>query len=136
MIWEIFAEGDEPYPGLNNTQARAKIVVLDYRMKFPDEAPTELVQVIDTCWKKDPDMRQTMVLHSSALQLLYENKLPLLFAQTIQATSLPPGTIAQSSTPIPIPISGVSGAPAVVTANGVEQFTPPSDNVEKSSYQM
>uniref|UniRef100_A0A1I7WKE8 Pkinase_Tyr domain-containing protein n=1 Tax=Heterorhabditis bacteriophora TaxID=37862 RepID=A0A1I7WKE8_HETBA len=34
MIWEIYADGTEPYPGLTRLQTRAKIVVQNYRMEM------------------------------------------------------------------------------------------------------
>lgn len=34
-VYEIYADGTEPYPGLSNLQARAKIVVQNYRMEMP-----------------------------------------------------------------------------------------------------
>lgn len=34
-VWEIYANGSEPYPGLNRMATRAKIVVQDYRMEMP-----------------------------------------------------------------------------------------------------
>lgn len=35
LVWEIYAEGAEPYPGLTRLQTRAKIVVQNYRMEMP-----------------------------------------------------------------------------------------------------
>ncbi|GMT28208.1 hypothetical protein PFISCL1PPCAC_19505, partial [Pristionchus fissidentatus] len=36
LVWEIYSNGAEPYPGLSRLQTRAKIVLTDYRMKMPD----------------------------------------------------------------------------------------------------
>ncbi|EYB82315.1 hypothetical protein Y032_0362g3501 [Ancylostoma ceylanicum] len=35
LVWEIYADGAEPYPGLTRLQTRAKIVVQNYRMEMP-----------------------------------------------------------------------------------------------------
>lgn len=35
LVWEVYADGKEPYPGLSNIQTRAKIVVQNYRMEMP-----------------------------------------------------------------------------------------------------
>jgi tyrosine-protein kinase Fer len=35
MVYEIYSDGGEPYPGLTNVQTRAKIIVQDYRMEMP-----------------------------------------------------------------------------------------------------
>uniref|UniRef100_A0A8R1DJF9 Tyrosine-protein kinase n=1 Tax=Caenorhabditis japonica TaxID=281687 RepID=A0A8R1DJF9_CAEJA len=104
-VWEIFADGDEPYPGLSNVQARAKIVAQDYRMKLPAEAPPEIVQIVETCWDKNPDKRKTMTVHSNALQIYYEARAPPPFPitpVTANASTSPgstPGTPLLSSTP-------------------------------------
>ncbi|CAO4376031.1 unnamed protein product [Caenorhabditis nigoni] len=116
MIWEIFADGDEPYPGLNNVQARAKIVVHDYRMKFPDETPVDVVQVIATCWNKNPDHRSMMSAHAIALQQIYDSKIPLLFNQSPNMV-----TPLITNPVVPLPPENVP-------------FSPPSDNCDKSSY--
>ncbi|KAF1768662.1 hypothetical protein GCK72_000475 [Caenorhabditis remanei] len=110
MIWEIYSDGEEPYPGLSNVQTRAKIVVHDYRMKFPEETPVEVVQVIDTCWNKNPDKRLTMGAHAMAMQQIYETKIPLLINQMMTAPqnpvagtngSIPPEQVANSPQPEP-----------------------------------
>uniref|UniRef100_A0A1I7TQ91 Tyrosine-protein kinase n=1 Tax=Caenorhabditis tropicalis TaxID=1561998 RepID=A0A1I7TQ91_9PELO len=130
MIWEIFADGEEPYPGLNNLQARAKIVALDYRMKFPDETPTEVVQVIATCWLKNPDQRSTMLAHSQALQQIYEAKMPLLLANQQAPGSTPtPGAVAPGAATPPEPSS-----PAVPRVSPPPS-EPPAAAVNKSTYQ-
>ncbi|EGT40040.1 hypothetical protein CAEBREN_04160 [Caenorhabditis brenneri] len=129
MIWEIFADGDEPYPGLNNVQARAKIVVFDYRMKFPEETPIEVIQVIDICWNKNPDKRQTMSAHASALQQIYEMKIPLLF-NTASPTSQPMNIGAcETATNTNTPASASTDMTQV-------PFSPPSQNMENSTYQQ
>ncbi|KAI1703420.1 protein tyrosine kinase domain-containing protein [Ditylenchus destructor] len=57
LCWEVYADGAEPYPGLNNLQTRAKIVVQDYRMKIPECAPPAVAKVINACWHKDAKER-------------------------------------------------------------------------------
>uniref|UniRef100_A0A8R1EES4 Protein kinase domain-containing protein n=2 Tax=Caenorhabditis japonica TaxID=281687 RepID=A0A8R1EES4_CAEJA len=36
LMWEIYADGADPYPGMSNLQTRAKIFCNDYRMPFPE----------------------------------------------------------------------------------------------------
>ncbi|KHN74248.1 Tyrosine-protein kinase Fps85D [Toxocara canis] len=57
MAWEIYNDGREPYPGLTNVQARAKIVVLNYRMEMPKTTPPNVAKLIYKCWEADPDKR-------------------------------------------------------------------------------
>lgn len=118
MVWEIFSDGDEPYPGLNNVQARAKIVVNDYRMKFPEGTPPEVVQVIETCWDKNPDKRGTMTSHWAALQAIYEARTPNPFMMIQPAGSAPT-------------TAGGGGAPAAPGMVGgvLQPGAPPSETL-------
>ncbi|KAI6197361.1 hypothetical protein M3Y94_01214900 [Aphelenchoides besseyi] len=54
MLWEIYAEGAEPYTGLTNIQARAKIVVHNYRMEAPKDTPPFIAKLMTSCWAKEP----------------------------------------------------------------------------------
>ncbi|KAI6213759.1 Non-specific protein-tyrosine kinase [Aphelenchoides besseyi] len=66
-VWEIFADGQEPYPGLSNIQTRAKIIVQNYRMEMPkvcflslklfeffQDTPALISKIVNSCWAKDP----------------------------------------------------------------------------------
>uniref|UniRef100_A0AC35FJP5 Tyrosine-protein kinase n=1 Tax=Panagrolaimus sp. PS1159 TaxID=55785 RepID=A0AC35FJP5_9BILA len=57
LVYEIYADGSEPYPGWTNIQTRAKIVVNDYRMDMPKETPKPVAALVSTCWLKDPEKR-------------------------------------------------------------------------------
>ncbi|GMT28245.1 hypothetical protein PFISCL1PPCAC_19542 [Pristionchus fissidentatus] len=57
LVWEIYSNGAEPYPGLSRLQTRAKIVLTDYRMKMPDDTPAEITKIVTQSWDKVPDKR-------------------------------------------------------------------------------
>uniref|UniRef100_A0A0N5CC98 Tyrosine-protein kinase n=1 Tax=Strongyloides papillosus TaxID=174720 RepID=A0A0N5CC98_STREA len=58
MFWEIFNDGAEPYPNLNNLEVVIKVVKYNYRMKLPDEVPEKVRNfIIDKCWHANPDER-------------------------------------------------------------------------------
>uniref|UniRef100_A0A915AJQ2 Tyrosine-protein kinase n=1 Tax=Parascaris univalens TaxID=6257 RepID=A0A915AJQ2_PARUN len=57
MVYEIYADGGEPYPGLSNLQARAKIVVQNYRMEMPKITPQDVDKLVHKCWETDPNAR-------------------------------------------------------------------------------
>ena len=75
-MWEIYANGSEPYPGLTRVQTRARIVVQNYRMKMPDvsdrdacgfscvayvqKTPAAVDKLVRQCWDKNPDKRPAM----------------------------------------------------------------------------
>ncbi|GMT04929.1 hypothetical protein PENTCL1PPCAC_27103, partial [Pristionchus entomophagus] len=60
MVWEIYANGAEPYPGMTRMVARAKIVVADYRMEMPKDTPAEVTKLVAQCWDKVPEKRPDM----------------------------------------------------------------------------
>ncbi|VDO41907.1 unnamed protein product [Haemonchus placei] len=45
LVWEIYADGAEPYPGLTRLQTRAKIIVQNYRMEMPKVNPFHSINV-------------------------------------------------------------------------------------------
>ncbi|VDO91910.1 unnamed protein product [Heligmosomoides polygyrus] len=61
LVWEIYAEGAEPYPGLTRLQTRAKIVVQNYRMEMPKDTPKNVAEIVYSCWERDPARRPEMV---------------------------------------------------------------------------
>jgi len=62
LLWEVYADCVEPYPGLNNAQTKEKVtpagVAPDaqqvgkehYRMKAPDGMPSEARDLMTSCW--------------------------------------------------------------------------------------
>ncbi|PIO71262.1 protein tyrosine kinase [Teladorsagia circumcincta] len=60
LVWEIYADGAEPYPGLTRLQTRAKIVVQNYRMEMPKDTPKSVADIVYSCWEKDPARRPEM----------------------------------------------------------------------------
>ncbi|EFO92479.1 CRE-KIN-14 protein [Caenorhabditis remanei] len=61
LMWEIYADGADPYPGMTNLQTRAKIFCDDYRMPFPEITPPMIAEIaLKSCWTKSPAERATM----------------------------------------------------------------------------
>ncbi|XGW23359.1 hypothetical protein V3C99_005529 [Haemonchus contortus] len=60
LVWEIYADGAEPYPGLTRLQTRAKIIVQNYRMEMPKDTPKSVADIVYSCWDKDPAKRPEM----------------------------------------------------------------------------
>ncbi|VDK77003.1 unnamed protein product [Litomosoides sigmodontis] len=60
MVWEIFSNAKEPYPGMTNTEVKEK-VINGYKMIFASEAPQWIVKIVhNNCWQLNPEMRATM----------------------------------------------------------------------------
>ncbi|KAK6101576.1 Protein tyrosine kinase family protein [Brugia pahangi] len=70
LVWEVYADGKEPYPGLSNIQTRAKIVVQNYRMEMPKTAPLAISKLVYRCWKTEPSERPSFAEIYSKLKVL------------------------------------------------------------------
>ncbi|KAK0422112.1 hypothetical protein QR680_007374 [Steinernema hermaphroditum] len=58
LIWEVFSRcKSDPFPGENNTQARAKILSNKQPMQAPDGTPNVLSAVMALCFTQDPNER-------------------------------------------------------------------------------
>jgi len=74
LVYEIYADGSEPYPGLTNLQTRAKIVVQNYRMDMPKDTPSGVVKLVTKCWLTDSDARPTFEKIHETLKHMIEKK--------------------------------------------------------------
>ncbi|KAJ7986488.1 hypothetical protein DPEC_G00340400 [Dallia pectoralis] len=54
LLWEIFSLGSSPYPGMSVDSKFYKMIKEGYRMDAPDFAPTEMFQIMRSCWDPDP----------------------------------------------------------------------------------
>uniref|UniRef100_A0A673AZI8 Mast/stem cell growth factor receptor Kit n=1 Tax=Sphaeramia orbicularis TaxID=375764 RepID=A0A673AZI8_9TELE len=57
LLWEIFSLGNSPYPGMPVDAKFYKLIKEGYRMDAPDFAPTEMYQIMRSCWDADPFKR-------------------------------------------------------------------------------
>ncbi|CAG5862335.1 unnamed protein product [Menidia menidia] len=54
LLWEIFSLGNSPYPGMPVDAKFYKQIKEGYRMDAPEFAPSEMYQIMRSCWDKDP----------------------------------------------------------------------------------
>jgi serine/threonine protein kinase len=57
-LWEMFSYGKLPYPGMSNIEV-ANNVLRGYRMEAPLDCPTEVYEIMVSCWKAEPENRPT-----------------------------------------------------------------------------
>uniref|UniRef100_A0A8C5AIQ2 receptor protein-tyrosine kinase n=1 Tax=Gadus morhua TaxID=8049 RepID=A0A8C5AIQ2_GADMO len=57
LLWEIFSLGNSPYPGMPVDSKFYKLIKEGYRMDAPDFAPSEMYQIMRSCWDADPCQR-------------------------------------------------------------------------------
>ncbi|XP_065113226.1 mast/stem cell growth factor receptor kita isoform X2 [Paramisgurnus dabryanus] len=57
LLWEIFSLGSSPYPGMPVDHKFYKMIKEGYRMESPEFAPTEMYEIMHSCWDADPFKR-------------------------------------------------------------------------------
>ncbi|KAJ8360922.1 hypothetical protein SKAU_G00174470 [Synaphobranchus kaupii] len=67
---EIITFGRTPYPGMTNPEV-IRSLENGYRMQRPDCCPTELYDIMLTCWKNKPEDRPTFEYLQSVLEDFY-----------------------------------------------------------------
>ncbi|CAJ1059987.1 mast/stem cell growth factor receptor Kit isoform X2 [Xyrichtys novacula] len=54
LLWEIFSLGNSPYPRMPVDAKFYKLIKEGYRMDAPEFAPSEMYQIMRSCWDADP----------------------------------------------------------------------------------
>uniref|UniRef100_A0AC34R5A2 Tyrosine-protein kinase n=1 Tax=Panagrolaimus sp. JU765 TaxID=591449 RepID=A0AC34R5A2_9BILA len=68
LLWEIFSDGREPYPGLTAAEVNAQVKI-GYRMSPPDTMPRPMRHIMEqNCWCQLPEERSTMIVIRKALE--------------------------------------------------------------------
>ncbi|XP_051951306.1 mast/stem cell growth factor receptor kita isoform X4 [Xyrauchen texanus] len=57
LLWEIFSLGSSPYPGMPVDSNFYKMIKEGYRMDSPEFAPSEMYEIMHSCWDPDPFKR-------------------------------------------------------------------------------
>ncbi|CAL8287470.1 unnamed protein product [Arctogadus glacialis] len=74
LLWEIFSLGNSPYPGMQVGSAFYRMIQEGHRMNMPEFAPTEMYDMMLSCWNDDPLKRPSFQkLVESTEMLLSEN---------------------------------------------------------------
>ncbi|KAM9856489.1 KIT proto-oncogene, receptor tyrosine kinase b [Aulostomus maculatus] len=54
LLWEIFSLGNSPYPGMQVGATFYRMIQEGHRMSRPEFAPTEMYDMMLSCWSQDP----------------------------------------------------------------------------------
>ncbi|XP_061883321.1 mast/stem cell growth factor receptor kita-like isoform X1 [Entelurus aequoreus] len=54
LLWEIFSLGKSPYPGMQVGSAFYRLIQEGHRMSKPQFAPTDIYNMMVSCWNQDP----------------------------------------------------------------------------------
>ncbi|GMT00371.1 hypothetical protein PENTCL1PPCAC_22545, partial [Pristionchus entomophagus] len=61
LMWEIYSNGGDPYPGLTRLLSQPLTVLPEYRMKMPNDTPGEIAKIALQCWDKNADKRPSLI---------------------------------------------------------------------------
>lgn len=60
MVWEVFANGSEPYKGMTPTDTQM-FVLNGKRLEFPADTPKPAAELVTKrCWDANPETRWSM----------------------------------------------------------------------------
>ncbi|XP_043984198.1 mast/stem cell growth factor receptor kita isoform X2 [Gambusia affinis] len=108
LLWEIFSLGNSPYPGMPVDAKFYKQIKEGYRMDAPEFAPSEMYQIMSSCWDADPFKRPpfTKVVESIEQQLSdatkhiylnFSSRLPVLPRAREESSSQSTATLSSFS---------------------------------------
>lgn len=120
LLWEIAAQGETPFSGIDAVDVVAAVVKHDLRPKFAENAFWPLVQLATQCWHADPHERPSFELIGVGLSA-WE---PLVTFQRVENVSYMP--IREGT-------EGMSGADATLT-EGIDDND--SKNPSQASSEM
>ncbi|CAJ0939169.1 unnamed protein product, partial [Mesorhabditis belari] len=87
LVWEVFANAEEPYNGLTNADTKAKVLA-GGRLEFPITTPAEIqLLILKDCWEQTSVKRATMTVVSQKLEVI-SGKTPPDQQQSVRRTVL------------------------------------------------
>ncbi|XP_031641675.1 mast/stem cell growth factor receptor Kit isoform X3 [Oncorhynchus kisutch] len=101
LLWEIFSLGSSPYPGMLVDSKFYKMIKEGYRMDAPEFAPSEMYEIMRSCWDSNPFKRhsfskvverieQQLSDTTKHIYLNFSSRFPVTIGQ--QVTSVDQGT--------------------------------------------
>ncbi|XP_029563461.1 mast/stem cell growth factor receptor Kit isoform X2 [Salmo trutta] len=101
LLWEIFSLGSSPYPGMLVDSKFYKMIKEGYRMDAPEFAPSEMYEIMRSCWDSNPFKRnsfskvverieQQLSDTTKHIYLNFSSRFPVTMGQ--QVTSVDQGT--------------------------------------------
>ncbi|KAF6733109.1 Mast/stem cell growth factor receptor Kit [Oryzias melastigma] len=101
LLWEIFSLGNSPYPGMPVDAKFYKQIKEGYRMGAPEFAPSEMYEVMSSCWKAEPfnrppfrkiveSIEQQLTGSTKHIYLNFSSSLPVMFGARNEPSSQSP----------------------------------------------
>ncbi|XP_013860339.1 KIT proto-oncogene, receptor tyrosine kinase b isoform X1 [Austrofundulus limnaeus] len=95
LLWEIFSLGNSPYPGMQVGSAFYRMIQEGHRMSRPEFAPTEMYDMMLSCWNHDPVKRPSFRKLVEKTELLLSENTKNVYLRL----SNPPGASEQQRAP-------------------------------------
>ncbi|XP_034045027.1 KIT proto-oncogene, receptor tyrosine kinase b isoform X2 [Thalassophryne amazonica] len=90
LLWELFSLGNSPYPGIQVGSAFYRMIQEGHRMSRPEFAPTEMYDMMLSCWNQDPLKRPSFRKLVERTELLLSENTKNVYL-TLSNAPLPPG---------------------------------------------
>jgi len=85
-LWELFSYGKLPYMGMSNDEVIEK-VTSGYRLPAPANCPTEVYNMMLSCWESDTEKRPTFATLSTILDKLWSSQILMIPKQNNNVVS-------------------------------------------------
>ncbi|KAF7203269.1 mast/stem cell growth factor receptor kita isoform X1 [Nothobranchius furzeri] len=118
LLWEIFSLGNSPYPGMPVDAKFYKLIKEGYRMDTPEFAPSDMYQIMSSCWDPDPfhrppfrkvveSIEQQLSDATKHIYLNFSSRLPMLTRAAVDSSSQsttfqPPNTVSSDISTQPL----------------------------------
>ncbi|NWI97534.1 KIT factor, partial [Pitta sordida] len=80
LLWELFSLGSSPYPGIPVDSKFYKMIKEGYRMFSPECAPSEMYDIMKSCWDADPLQRPTFKQIVQMIEQQLSDNAPRVYA--------------------------------------------------------
>ncbi|KAM4603403.1 KIT proto-oncogene, receptor tyrosine kinase b isoform 2-T2 [Polymixia lowei] len=90
LLWEIFSLGNSPYPGMQVGSTFYRMIQEGHRMSRPEMAPTEIYDMMLSCWSQDPLKRPAFRKLVERTELLLSENTKNVYL-TLSNAPVPPG---------------------------------------------
>ncbi len=75
LLWEVWSDGAEPYPGKSNAETKKAVVFDGYRLPMPPGTPAGLPELAADCWRMNATARPSFaIVHGRMFKLRHDHR--------------------------------------------------------------
>ncbi|XP_039548665.1 mast/stem cell growth factor receptor kita isoform X2 [Pimephales promelas] len=100
LLWEIFSLGSSPYPGMPVDSKFYKMIKEGYRMQSPEFSPSEMYEIMHSCWDADPFKRPSFTKIVEKIEQQISDSTKHIYLNFSSRLPVAPGPHEESSSPV------------------------------------